>query len=157
MNRSAGRLVPLAIATMGVVAQVACGRSESADPTDSSLLSVSGTEYSFDAPEAIADGPTKLRFTNEGEEDHEIHLLRLNDGVAIHQFQQTLHQDGLDAALRLGEVKGHVASVPPGETSVAAVDLLEGEYVLICQLPSPGNGDAHALNGMAKPLTVRAR
>lgn len=121
------------------------------------LVSMTGTDYSFEAPDTIAGGPATLRFKNEGEEDHELRLVRLNDGVAIHQFQQTLHQDGLGAALRLGEVRGHVATVPSGETSEAEVDLPEGQYVLICQLPSPGDGVAHALKGMAKPLTVRAR
>lgn len=63
----------------------------------------------------------------------------------------------MDAALRLGSTVGHVATVPAGATSEAEVDLPEGEYVLICQLPSPGDGVAHALKGMPKPLTVRAR
>jgi hypothetical protein len=150
------RLVVLGVAAIGLLAFGGCGGGESEDPSRARLVAVSGADYSFDAPETIADGQTTLRFTNEGEEDHELHLLRLNDGVAIHQFQQALHQDGLEVALGLGEERGHVATVAPGQTGEAAADLSEGEYVLICQLSSPGDGVAHALKGMVAAMTVTA-
>lgn len=157
MDHVARTLALVGVAAFALLVLAGCGGGDSEGPSAVPLVALSGGDYSFEAPDTIAGGPTTLRFTNDGEEDHELHLLRMNDGVAIHQFQQTLHQDGPDAALRLGEVRGHVAAVPPGETSEAQVDLPEGEYVLICQLPSPGDGVAHALKGMATPLTVRAR
>ena len=120
------------------------------------LISVSGGDYSFDAPDTIADGLTTLRFSNGGKEDHELHLMRLNEGVVIHQFMQTLHQEGLDIALELGEERGHVATVGPGQTAETMVDLPEGEYALVCKVPSPDDGVAHALKGMVKQLTVTA-
>ena len=69
---------------------------------------------------------------------------------------QTLHEEGLDAAIGLGEEKGHVAAIGQGQTAESMVDLPDGEYVLICQVSSPDDGVPHALKGMVKPLTVRA-
>jgi hypothetical protein len=156
MKRVGRRLVaPSWIAVVASLLLAACGGGDDDEPSEGVVVSARATDFAFEAPESVLSGRVTLRLSNDGDEDHELHLLRLNDGVAIHQFQQTLHQDGLDAALRLGEVRGHVATVPPGETSGAAVDLPEGEYVLICQLPSP-DGVAHALKGMARPLTVAA-
>lgn len=157
MHYAPRRLPLFAMAAAGLLALAGCGGGDSRNSSDGPVMSVSGDDFSFDAPDTIAAGPTTVRLTNDGEEDHELHLLRLNDGVEIHQFRQDLHQDGLDVALRLGEVRGHLASVPPGETSEAEVELPEGEYVLLCQLPSPGDGVAHVLKGMVKNLTVRAR
>lgn len=156
MEYMAKRLAIFAMATIGVLGLAACGGSESEDPPDASLLSVSGTEYSFDAADTVAAGPTTLRLSNDGEEDHELHLMRLNDGVAIHQFLQALHQDGLDKALQLGSTVGHLATIGPGQTADASVDLPEGEYALLCQVTSPDDSVAHALKGMVKPLTATA-
>ncbi len=154
MDHARRRLALVAMATAGLLAVAGCGGDDSENSSDGPVMSVSADDFSFDAPETVAAGPTTVRLTNDGEEDHELHLLRLNGGVEVHQFRQALHQDGLDVAMRLGSTVGHVATVGPGQTTEAAVDLPEGEYVLICQLPSPGDGVAHILKGMVKDLTV---
>jgi len=123
-------------------------------PSSTPLVSIRGTEYSFDAPDTIPAVPITLRFTNEGRENPDLHLVRLDDGVLIHQFQQSLHQDGVDAALRLTSMEGSVGAIGPAQTADVTVGLPEGEYVLICLVTSPSDGVAHALKGMAQPLTV---
>lgn len=166
MGHIARRIVLLmAAAVIALLALAACGGDDEGpegDGTDSAKMSPNGgagalsvvaADYSFDAPEAIAPGPTTVEFTNEGEGEHELRLLRLNDGVAFHQFQQTLHQDGLDTALEMGWDGGSVAAVAPGETAETLLDLTPGEYVLICQLETP-DGEAYALKGMTRALTV---
>jgi hypothetical protein len=154
-NHIAKRLVFMGVSTIGLLALAACGGGdETRTPTTAGpLVSVSGADYSFDAPETIAGGRATLRFANKGRESHDLHLMRLNDGVSIHQFFQTF-EEGLDAALRLVSDRGHVAAVGPGQTTEASVDLPEGEYVLLCLVTSPDDGVAHALKGMAQPLTV---
>ena len=165
-GRIATQFVVLGVAAIGLLTLAACGGDDSdgSVTTDvpvqagasGAVVSVIGDDYSYDAPDTIAGGLTTLEFTNDGQEKHELHLLRLNEGTPQHQFQQTLHQEGLDVALRLGEEEGHVATIGPGQTAEATVDLPEGEYVLICQIESPDDGVAHALKGMAEPLTVTA-
>lgn len=125
-----------------------------ATPSSISLVSINGTEYSFDTPDTVAAGRTTFQFTNSGREDHDLQILRLNDGVLIHQFQQTLHQVGVDAALRLTSVAGQVGTIGPTQTTEVSVALPEGEYVLICLQSSIDDDVAHALKGMTKLLTV---
>jgi len=160
-------LLSLGLVTIALLAIAACGGGESDPPSSSPaaaespsssmpLVPVTGTDFSFDAPDSIAGGPITLRFANEGDEDHELHLLRLNDGVLIHEFQQTLHQDSVDAALQMASSEVHMATLGSGETADASVNLAGGEYVLICLIESPEDEVAHALKGMAKPLTVTA-
>ncbi len=173
MDYIARWLVLFGAASMGLLALVACGTEEPTPTTapvtqptptpvvteggEAPIVSVSGDDYSFDAPDTIAAGQTTLRFANEGQEAHELQLMRFNEGVLIHQFMQTLHQGGgLEAALQMASGKGGVATIVPGQTAEATVDLPEGEYVLICRVPSPGDSVAHALKGMVKPLTVTA-
>lgn len=124
-------------------------------PLSFPLVSVSGTEYSFDAPDSIAAGPTTLRFTNEGQVDHELQLVRLNDGVVIHQFMGAFEQ-GVAAALELASVEGGVEAIGPGQTAEVTLDLPEGEYVLISLVEGAQDGVTDASKGMVKPLTVTA-
>lgn len=159
MHHIAGRLVLLGVAAFGFAVLAGCGGGDktTTPATAGSLVSVSGTDYSFDAPARIPGGQATLRFTNKGQEAHDLHLMRFNDGTSIHQFQQALRQGGgPEAALRLVSDSGHVATVGPGQTAEAIVDLSTGEYVLICLVTSPGDGGTHALKGMVKPLTVTA-
>lgn len=123
-------------------------------PSSIPLMSVTGTEYSFDAPETIAAGRITLQFINEGREDHDLHIMRLNDGVLIHQFQQSLHQDGVDEALQLTSMEGILEAIGPAQIAEVTMELPEGEYVLVCLVTSPNDGVAHALKDMAQSLTV---
>lgn len=162
MNHIARRAALVGLATIGLMVLAACAGDDSEktiDPSTSDaeasyVVSVSGAEYAFDAPDMTAVGLKTLRFTNEGQEDHELHLMQLDDGVTIHSFNQTLHQEGLDAALAMASTRGHIATISPGEAAEAIVELPEGDYVLICQVPSPDDDVAHALKGMVKALTV---
>ncbi|MGH2532060.1 MAG: hypothetical protein ACRDJW_07100 [Thermomicrobiales bacterium] len=124
-------------------------------PSSIPIVSVSGIEYSFDAPETIAAGLTTIRFTNDGQDAHELQLMRLNDGVAIHQFMRAF-EEGVDAALGMASMEGGVEAIGPGQTAEVTVDLPEGEYVLISLVDSPDDGVPDAFKGMVKPLTVTA-
>ena len=178
MERAARRLVLFGVTTIGLLALAACGgegptptTAPVAEPTPTPdvvesgdqagevpVVPVSGTEYSFGAMEfTTAAGRTTLRFTNEGQEVHELQIMRFNEGVLIHQFMGTLFQgEGLEAALRMVTPVNHVATIGPGQTAEGTVDLPEGKYLFICQVPSPGDGVAHVLKGMAAALTVTA-
>ncbi|MPZ24274.1 MAG: hypothetical protein GEU28_12205 [Dehalococcoidia bacterium] len=149
----------MGVASIALLALAACGGGDEspAQTTEGPLLSVSGADYSFDAPDTIAAGQTTLQFTNEGQEVHELHVMRFNEGASIHQFQGTVHQgEGLEAALQMVTAVDHVATIGPGQSAEGAVELPKGDYLLICLIPSPCDGVAHAVKGMVKPLTVTA-
>ena len=150
IDRITRRIAVLSMVTVSLLALAGCGGGEPSGP----VVSMRSADYSFEAPDSIAGGRTTLRLTNGGKEPHELHVMRLKEGVLAHQFLQTLHQEGLDVALGMGSVEAHVATVDQGKTAEATVDLPAGDYVLICQILSPSDGVAHALKGMVKPLTV---
>jgi plastocyanin len=178
VDHIARRLVFFSTVTIGMLALAACGGDEPAPTTTpaaqstptpgvtgndgqgggaAAAMTVTGAEYAFDAPGTVAAGRRTVRFRNEGQEVHELHVMRFNEGVLIHQIMGTLHGGGgLDAALQMASSVEHVAAIGPGQTAEGTVNLPEGEYVLICQVPSPGDGVTHVLKGMAKPLTVTA-
>jgi len=167
-HREAGMEIEIVVTSSSAVTDQSAGTTPAAPtgtsspptavgstPSSIPVVSVSGTEYSFDAPDTIAAGLTTVRFTNRGQDAHELQLMRLNDGVAIHQFMGTFAQ-GVDAALGLVSVEGGVEAIGPGQTAEVTVDLPEGDYVLISLVASPDDGVPDALKRMVKPLTVTA-
>lgn len=123
---------------------------------------ISGTaaDYEYSGlPDVAVSGPNALTLTNEGEEFHEMLLLRINDDVDLTAKQ----------LLALPEAEGMSKSVPagitfsaPGETGTSFFDLKPGRYVIACFIPkglkpgSPPPEDAppHFTLGMVADLKV---
>ncbi len=130
-------------------------------PTDASVevtlqeITVDAADYSFTAPETVTAGWVRVILTNSGNEPHHVQFLLLNDGVTVEQFEETLKQ-GDGPALGLTTEVGGVGAVHPGGTASAIIKLPEGEYVILCLIPSPSDGAAHHAKGMIKPMTVEA-
>ena len=82
-------------------------------------------------------------------------LARLNDDVTMEQFMATLQEDP-EAAIPMVTLHGGVGELPKGASGRVAVDLPEGQYVLICLIPS-ADGVPHLAKGMIKPLQVVAK
>jgi hypothetical protein len=116
-------------------------------------VDLTAVEYAFNgAPEELSAGRTSFALTNEGVEDHEMVLFRLNDGVDL-----TLDEllEGGDEAFADVTFTG-VAFGGPDTTAYSAVDLEPGTYFLICFLPVGGaeDGPPHFMEGMSHTLTV---
>lgn len=127
--------------------------SLSAGPVVGNPFSVQATEYSFSAPDSLPGGLTTIRLTDTGKEPHEVQLFRLNSGVTTDQFQTALKNPNPAEVLKLTTADGGVAAVDPGGTAESVMDLLPGQYYLVCFLPD-ANGIPHLVHGMVKPLTV---
>ncbi len=93
-------------------------------------VAVTGTEYKFEGlDEPLEVGKTAFNFTNEGGEEHELILLRFNDGVT--QSLEELAQLPPEEAFTKVEAKGF-AMAPPGGSDLAFVDLEPGRYGALC-------------------------
>lgn len=93
-------------------------------------VAVTGTEYEFQGlDEPLEAGKTAFNFTNEGGEEHELILLRFNDGVT--QSLEELAQLPPEEAFTKVEAKGF-AMAPPGGSDLAFVDLEPGRYGALC-------------------------
>ena len=117
-------------------------------------MKISARDFSYIAPKSVRSGWVRVILTNSGAEPHHVQFLRLNDGVTVAQFEETLKQ-GEGPALAMTKQVGGVGAVHPGGVAQAVLNLPAGEYVLLCFIPSPSDSVAHHVKGMIKSLTVR--
>jgi hypothetical protein len=116
-------------------------------------IDVTAVEYAFQGvPDELDAGRTSFALTNDGVEDHEMVLFRLNDGVDM----------TLDDLLDAGEdafadvTFTGVAFGGPDTTAYTVVDLEPGTYFLLCFIPVGGgeDGPPHFMEGMRQTITV---
>jgi hypothetical protein len=126
-------------------------------------LDVVATEYRYDGvPAELPAGPTSFEFSNEGQELHELGLVRVNDGVTetLHELL-ALPEDEVMAKVTF---QGSPTFAPPGTGGYKVVDLEPGRYVIGCFVPTgmtsqdgpPPDPSAppHAVHGMITEFTV---
>lgn len=97
------------------------------------VVEVLANEYAFGGlPTELASGPTVISLTNDGEEMHELVLLRKNDDVtATAEELFALPEEELFSQVQ--PLNGTI--VAPGESGSVVVDLTPGNYIAICFLP----------------------
>jgi hypothetical protein len=118
-------------------------------------LEITATDFSFDAPATIPAGRTRVVVHNAArDEPHQASLVRLEQGVTTGDFLAALAQS-FDAAAGKGRFVGGPNSAAPGHDSGVVVDLEQGQYAVLCLIPSP-DGQPHVVKGMTRDLTVTA-
>ena len=134
-----------------------------ADACADDSISVTAVEYAFEGiPSGVSAGVIAAEFANEGNEMHEIVVLRKKEGV----------EDSFDDILAKGEEEAQKlvdiafgAFGAPGSTSTAVFDMREpGEYAAVCFIPVGStldkeeteevNGPPHFTQGMKTEFTV---
>jgi len=138
----------------------ACAR-----PPEMLEVTLGAQDFAFALPDTLAGGLVHVSFMNSGQEDHHAQFIRLNDGVTFEQYDatmdailQALPTEGEVAFMRLFEianVAGGPAPLGPGKQADVVFDLAQGQYVLVCFIPSP-DGVPHMMKGMTKRLVVTA-
>ena len=125
------------------------------------VVDVTTTEYEFGGlPTELEAGVTSIEMANEGQEAHELLLLRKNDGVT--QSAEELIALPQEEAMALVTDAGSPVFAPPGEDEYGVYDLEPGEYLAVCFVPTgttgdsgpPPDGPPHAIHGMVTELTV---
>jgi len=115
---------------------------------------VTAVDYAFEGlPETLPAGPVSFALTNEGTEEHEMIVVRRNDGET-RPVEELLE-------LPEAEVEGVVTFTgatfaPPGDTGYLAADLEAGGYVAVCFIPVGGadDGPPHFTEGMVAEFEV---
>jgi hypothetical protein len=128
---------------------------------DIASVSVTAVDYAFEADlDGIEAGTTAFEFTNEGSEFHELALMRINDGVEmpIEELLALPQEEAEQNVTFMG-----VSFAAPGAESTMFTDLDEGNYVMICFIPTgstsmeaaeTAEGPPHFMNGMVSEFTV---
>lgn len=117
-------------------------------------VDVTALDYSYAGlPDTLRAGRTSFKLINKGKEDHEMVILRRNDGVT-EDFEalSKLPQDQMFSKVTFTGV----AFGKPGSTSFDALDLSPGTYFLMCSMPVGGKegGAPHFTQGMQRTITV---
>lgn len=114
------------------------------------ILTVTASDYKFDAPDQIPAGLVTIRLVNRGPSLHHVQLLRLGEGKTAADFQ---------AAVQKGQMPTWAVPAggpnPPevGGTSEVRMPLEAGEYLMVCFIPDSA-GVPHMAHGMVRPLRV---
>jgi hypothetical protein len=126
-----------------------------------STQQVTASDYAFeDVPEELSAGPTSFELTNDGEELHELVLVRKNDGVTA-SADELLALPEEEALSQVTPV-GSPAFAAQGEDDYLVADLEPGDYIGLCFIPvgttseeaPPPEGPPHAMQGMVSEFTV---
>jgi len=114
------------------------------------ILTVTASDYKFDAPDQIPAGMVTVRLLNRGPSPHHVQLLRLGEGKTPADFQAAMQKGQLPPwALPAGGPNPSAV----GGTSEVRLPLEAGEYMMVCFIPDTA-GVPHAAHGMVRPLRV---
>lgn len=119
-------------------------------PADATIINATLAEYTIELDTAEVAGPSLLlRGQNSGAEDHELLVLRLDDGATTGDLLR-----GSGPSLPTGVTYVGQITVPSaGEAELVLVDLEPGDYAVVCLFPTP-RGTPHLALGMGAALEV---
>lgn len=119
------------------------------------VVSVTATEYKFQAPDSIPAGVTTFDLVAKGSELHHMQIVRFEDGKTFADFQAALHHGPPPSWVSW--VGGPNGPIPDGlHKATVTLALSPGNYALICFIPSPSDMKPHMAKGMMHPFKVTA-
>jgi hypothetical protein len=127
------------------------GRVSENSSAKPAAVTVTASDYAFQAPDSMAGGAVTVQLVNHGKELHQAQLIRLEQGKTLADVAQVLKSGG--AIPSWIKFVGGPNGIAPGQETQATAVLPPGNYAYICLIPSP-DGVIHAAKGMARPFTV---
>lgn len=114
-------------------------------------VTVTASDFKFDAPDSVAAGLTTIRLVNRGPGIHHLVLVRMDEGKTTDDVVAALKQQGPPPSWM------HMVPSPnaprPGAESNTTVVLPAGNYTMLCLVDLPDHVP-HAMKGMVRALTV---
>lgn len=122
--------------------------------TAPTTVNVTGTDYAYALDtETVAAGLVTVNLANEGEEAHQITLMRLENGQTTTDVVEGLQGPDGDHFVADDAYAGGPTNTLPGDQGSVTVALTEGAYTMVCFIASP-DGESHFVKGMAGALEV---
>jgi uncharacterized cupredoxin-like copper-binding protein len=114
------------------------------------------TEFAYTTTlTSVKAGPVKVALTNKGQQEHQATLIKLHDGQDIGTIGAAAASDPTGVAVfKLFDAAGGPNAVEPGKTVTSTQVLSAGNYLMLCFIPDPADGQPHAAKGMVQPFTV---
>ena len=153
----------LKVAAAAVLALTALGCSKSGDAatmedgapaaaTAPAQLTVTAADFHFQTARTTPAGVTNIRLINKGPDFHHVQLVKLGSGHTLAELTSHIAAQGEKLPEWATWVGGPNAPAPGGGVAEATLDLEEGEYAILCVIPT--DGVPHVMKGMIVPLTV---
>jgi uncharacterized cupredoxin-like copper-binding protein len=150
------------VAALGSALVIAACTSESASPGATTGVAATGAATTVDvtlqewavvaAQSSVGAGPVTFKVANSGPEDvHEFVILKssLDPGALPVDETGAVTEDGEGI-----EVVDEIEDIPVGETMELTTTLAAGSYVLLCNIYSAEEQEAHYKMGMRTAFTV---
>jgi hypothetical protein len=130
------------------------GSTTTAVPAAVTTMDITAKEYTFDAPNNVAEGYVKVNLTAAGKEDHQAQFLRLKDGKTLQDFGAAAQADpsGLQP-LTLTDGGAGLNAIKAGTSATGVSKLRAGNWLMVCFVPAP-DGIPHIAKGMVRPFVV---
>lgn len=113
--------------------------------------------YAFGVPDSFPTGYVKVTLDNTSTDaDHHAMFMRPHDDVTPEDFIEAAKSSSNPGELaQMATGVGGPGSIAPGESASVIMNLAEGAYVLICEIPGP-DGTPHYKMGMIQRADARA-
>ncbi len=152
-----GAFSVLLVAALSGCAQDDKRPSQNQATTAPRLVSISSTEYAFQAPDTIPGGWVTLRLANRGQELHYGHIVQLETGKTVKEAVDAYAEAIRTSGARPKWVKrfGGPGGAVPGDSSTVTQYLEPGNYVWLCPIEDD-KGHPHFAKGEFKSFVVHA-
>jgi hypothetical protein len=101
---------------------------------------------------ALPAGRSTLRVVNDGQQFHEIAVMRLAPGKTLDDAKGFF---SAPAGPPPFEPLGGMQGLDPGGSGYMTLDLQPGQYVAVCHIPDRASGKSHLSLGMIAGFTVQ--
>jgi uncharacterized cupredoxin-like copper-binding protein len=120
-------------------------------PEPNADVTVRLADYTFEPSAPLTAGKHTIRVENDGQQSHEIVLVRLAPGKTAKDVATWVEKMQGPPP---GEPVGGVSAIPPHAHQFFTVDLTPGQYGMLCFIPDMKDGKPHVAHGMVKQITV---
>jgi len=108
-------------------------------------------DFAFVLPPEIKAGEQTWKIVDEGQQAHEMQLIKLAEGKTMDDVQPWMHQpEGAPPFANVGGIQG----IDAGETAYLHLNLTPGNYVALCHIPDTESMKEHMELGMVLPFIV---
>jgi hypothetical protein len=143
--------IPLAAFILTTASGSACARRDEAPSADTAArqpaaLTITATDYAFDAPDTVPAGLTTVRLVNHGDQPHAASLVRLEAGRTLPEYIQAYREANRTKGPRpeWASFHGGPSALVAHSEGNATLYLEPGNYAWVCFVPGP-SGIVHLL------------
>jgi plastocyanin len=142
--------------SVGAAAGAAASSSTSSGGSGSIQdVTITAKEYSFDMPDSLNPGLTRIKFVNSGKQEHTAQLVRLNPGATPAQLTAALQDEqNPQGVFKVITAAGGVNATAGGKDNTAYANLTPGSYYVI-SFGGDENSPPDFAQGMLKAFTVK--